>query len=382
MSDVQDQIGLDHLFQRGAEGGDQRRRQVGDEADGVGDHHLASMRQGDLAYGGVQRRKQLVLGQHPCPREPVEQAGLAGIGVADQGDDGELQGVPVALLLPAGALDLVEPLLQQLDAVLEQAPVALDLAFAGTAQETEAAALPLEVGPGPDQPAALVVEMSQLDLQHALAGAGAVAEDFEDERRAVQHLGAGFGLEVALLDRRQRRVDKQQLDPVRLDARLELLHHTGAKERRRPDFTDPHDLGEDHVHVDGARQALELLKPHLDRVTADRPANVGHDQAHPRRSDTMVNGFGAAGAALVELGFVRHARSLVVDVLGVKELDRRSGHDRRDRMLVDELRLRITAQRQAEIVKPSNHALQLDPIDQKYGHRDFLLANMIEKSVL
>ena len=35
---MHDQVGLDHLFQRGAEGGDQMGRQVGDEADRVGDH--------------------------------------------------------------------------------------------------------------------------------------------------------------------------------------------------------------------------------------------------------------------------------------------------------------------------------------------------------
>ena len=33
---MQDDIGLDHLFQRGAEGRDQHGRQVGDEADRVG----------------------------------------------------------------------------------------------------------------------------------------------------------------------------------------------------------------------------------------------------------------------------------------------------------------------------------------------------------
>ena len=35
----------EHLFQRGAEGGDQRGRQIGDEADGVGQHGLGAARQ-------------------------------------------------------------------------------------------------------------------------------------------------------------------------------------------------------------------------------------------------------------------------------------------------------------------------------------------------
>ena len=38
---MHDQVGLQHLFEGGAEGGDQMGRQVGDEADRVGDHAAA-----------------------------------------------------------------------------------------------------------------------------------------------------------------------------------------------------------------------------------------------------------------------------------------------------------------------------------------------------
>jgi hypothetical protein len=41
VADMQDQVGLQHLFQRGAEGGDQLGRQVRDEAHGVGQDDLA-----------------------------------------------------------------------------------------------------------------------------------------------------------------------------------------------------------------------------------------------------------------------------------------------------------------------------------------------------
>ena len=45
VADVQDDVGREHLLQRGAEGGDQRGRQVGDEAHRVGQDDLAAMRQ-------------------------------------------------------------------------------------------------------------------------------------------------------------------------------------------------------------------------------------------------------------------------------------------------------------------------------------------------
>jgi hypothetical protein len=51
-------------------------------------------------------------------------------------------------------------------------------------------------------------------------------------------------------------------------------------------------------------------------------------------------------------------------------------------MLVDELRVPVAAEQDAEIIEPSHHSLQLDAIHEKDGQRSLVLANMIEKSVL
>ena len=132
----------------------------------------------------------------------------AGEPVALAAARGATEGAAIARALAAGAMQAPRRLhLSQLalelgDALLDQASVRFDLRLAGTAHEAEPAALAFEMGPGADQARALVVEMRKLDLERALPGLGAAAEDFQNEPGAVEHLGLPFLLEVALLDRR------------------------------------------------------------------------------------------------------------------------------------------------------------------------------------
>ena len=112
VADVEDDVGLQHLLQRGAERRDQLRRQVGDEADGVRQHRLAAMRQLQRAQGRVERREQHVGGLHVGAGQAVEQRRFAGVGVADQRDH------PIRHPLPAGAMQPPRRL-NLLDFVLE-----------------------------------------------------------------------------------------------------------------------------------------------------------------------------------------------------------------------------------------------------------------------
>ena len=196
---------------------------------------------------------------------------------------------------PARRLNLLDLVLDARDAIADQATIGLDLGLAGAAHEAEAAALALQMGPGPHQTAALVIEMGEFDLQRALLRLGAAAEDFQNEAGAVEHLGVPFLLEVALLDRRQSAIHYHQLDVVAgyqaenfLDLALaEIGRGADLAERRRHGFGDG--------QADGTGEAGGFLEPRFGiadmavrlRIGIAAPfPQIGTDDNHPSRRFT------------------------------------------------------------------------------------------------
>src|SRR5262249_9264176 len=65
-----------------------------------------------------------------------------------------------------------------------------------------------------------------------------------------------------------------------------------------------------------------------------------------------------------------------------EQLDRMTRHDRRDRVFVDQLRVPVATQKDAEIIEPGHDALQLNPVDQEDRERSFVLSDMVQEGVL
>src|SRR5581483_2387277 len=157
----------------------------------------------------------------------------------------------------------------------------------------------------------------------------------------------------------------------------------------RPDIAEQDDAGGDHLKVDCAGEPDCLLQ-----TRCGQALGFGVRGAAPLRPSPAVgaNDDGTAGAragwaqaigilvasARLQSGFVSGGRLFGA----LEQLDRMTRHDRRDGVLVDQLRVAIPPQQDAEIIEPRHHALKFHAIDQKNREWRFAFSNVIEKSVL
>ena len=145
------------------------------------------------------------------------------------------------------------------------------------------------MGPAAHQPPGLIIEMGELDLQPALRGRRALAENLQDEPGAVDHLGLGLVLEILLLDRADRRVDDQQFG-------LGLAHRVGdpldlaaAEQGGGPRLADPEMKLVLDRDADRLGEARGLLQPRRDVA--------------PRARAELGQSDNGAGAARIFAGF-------------------------------------------------------------------------------
>ena len=222
VDDDEEEVGLHGDVEGGLEGGDEAVGEVADEADGVGEEDLAGRGEPDLARFGVEGGEEAVVHVGVGVGEDVEEGGLAGVGVADHGDDGPLAFGLVARGL--AFLDVGEAFLEFGDAAAEGGVAELEVTFAGAFHAD--AAFEALLGLGELDARELELELGEFDLCLGLGGAGAAGEDLEDDLGAVHNADVdGLG-EVVGLDGAEFVVEDDGVGVLLGDERAEVFDLT------------------------------------------------------------------------------------------------------------------------------------------------------------
>ena len=277
-------------------------RQVPDEPDGVGQRVDAAVGGTRPAGGRVEGGEKRVLHQYPGTGQPVEQAGLAGVGVPGDRHRGYRVAPPPGPLGRADDPHGLDLALELRDPGADAATVGIHLGLIGTAQAHAAACtaapaattgLPGQRLAPTAQPGQEVLQLSQLDLGLALFALGVLGEDVQNQRGPVDHLDLGLLLQGAQLARGQLAVADHRVG-TGVDHHVAQLGHLAATDERggvRPPA--PLDQPFEHLRAGGLGERGELDQGVL-RV---RGAALGPhpDQDHPFEAQLAVFDLGDVG---------------------------------------------------------------------------------------
>ena len=142
---------------------------------------------------------------------------------------------------------------------VNRATVGLDLSFAGATDKAQPTPLAFKVGPSPYKPRALIAQCRHFDLQHAFAGACAIREDFQNQTGSVQKLDLPGLFQIALLNRRDRAIDKHKLDVIGFERGFQLFDFARSKQHAGLDLRQANDIGPDHLEIRQGRSKRNRL---------------------------------------------------------------------------------------------------------------------------
>jgi len=179
---------------------DQEMRELADKAHRVGDKEFSALRGVCLAHGRIEGGEEAVTGGEGASREAVHQARFAGVGIAAEGNEGDIAEALLALLSPAYP-DQGEAFLQGADSFLDTPPVELDLRLSGAA-EAGAALAPGKVGVAALETGEGVFEAREFNLLPGYRGARVPREELEYQLAPVQDRAGKRVFEYFFLRRR------------------------------------------------------------------------------------------------------------------------------------------------------------------------------------
>ena len=262
IDDVDEEVRVLHLLERRAKRRDQLFGELANEADGVGDDHLALVGKPQATADRIERREQFVSRERVALGHRVEQRRLARIGVAADRDDRQIATLAPAAAQPAIVGELGEATLEQRDPIARAATIDLELGLAGTAT-ADATGEPRHHRVLLDQPRQRVAQLRELDLELAVAARGVLREDIEDQHRAIEDLELGRLGDRPRLPGRQIGIEDHDLGAELHRAQQDLVELAAPDEEFRITLGPALDEHVEHLDARGAAQLAELGDPRL-----------------------------------------------------------------------------------------------------------------------
>ena len=197
--------------------------------------------------------------------------------------------------------------------------------------------------------------------------------------------------------RADRVIDDGEARLLGRDQQADLVHLAGAEQRRRARpaaaarSRRPAHRGRWLSPARPPRRAgpaPSAARPPRGRVAlaasarAARPGAAARARSRASPADAARRASGACARACVRSSGSEMAIPAGLGRIRVHEMHRLTRHDGRDGVLVDELRVPVAPQQDAEIVEPGDDALQLHAVDQEDRQRRFVLAHMVQERVL
>ena len=210
IADLHDQRGFLDFFERGAESGNQIGRKIAQKTYCVGKQDAAARRKAHRANGGIERGEHFRGSQHVGMGQRVEERGFAGVGVADQRDHAERNGLARAAARGALAANGFDGLLDFADAVADAAAVGFEFLFARAAG-ADAAAQAGKLFAASGEARQQIIQLREFDLQLAFAGARVLAKisrmscvrSITRRAGALLHVAELHGREVVVHDHKR-----------------------------------------------------------------------------------------------------------------------------------------------------------------------------------
>ena len=208
----------------------------------------------------IEGSEELIFGENVGICQDIEEAGLSGVRVPDDGGPWDIDAFPAAVLYITRLPHVLELFLNFVNPELNRPSIQLDLLLAGTLCAVAATALPGKVFVGVGQTRQGEPKLGKFDLETGLPRQSARGEDFDDQFGSIVDRLARKRLPISLLGGRKRVVENYGIHTLGLGHSRNFIGLAGSDKEASCFFPQFHVHRGDNLDTECLREAREFVK--------------------------------------------------------------------------------------------------------------------------